>query len=234
MADITFDYNTSPSYSQLLYDRNSMFGHRNVFQQLLDKFQNVNIDVPISPSFLQMHGVSKEEIDTIEKINSMVQEGKNKLQELLQEYDKCNKNIDALTQKIKEVEDKVYQFDIYFRCLVDIDEQFSDIICSPEHLQQVKTSVIEDIELQLASSTIEKDKLEALILSLSKTYNILRRTPLVHICPICMTNDVDTFLEPCGHTICKECISNKFCNSNKFCYMCRTPIRNTKKIYFSS
>lgn len=234
MADITFDTPTSYTYMQLLADRHNMFENRSIFQQLLDKYKNMSIDTPINCNFLEMHGVTKEDIDDILQINTLVSKGKNKLQKLLQEYEMCMKTIDTLNNKIKDVEDKIHQFEQYHRCLVNIDQRFSRVLSSTEDVFELKSSILEDLELQLASASIEKDKIEALILSLSKTYSILRTTPLVHICPICMTNDVDTFLEPCGHTICQECISNKFCNSSKFCYMCRTPVRGIRKLYFSS
>lgn len=234
MADISFDDGASYSYTQLLSDRNIMISHKNVFQQLMDRFQNFNINSSVSNEFLEMHGVQKEEIDDIQQINSFVRRGKDKLQSLLHEYDRCIKNIDTYNQKIKDTEDKIHQFERYHRCLLEIDNRFDSIVLSTEDVRSLKNSILEDLELQLASASIEKDKLEALILSLSKTYSILRTTPLVHICPICMTNDVDTFLEPCGHTICNDCISNKFCNSSKFCYMCRTSVRGVRRLYFSS
>jgi hypothetical protein len=200
----------------------------------MDRFHNINVNAPVSKEFLEMHGVQKDEIEDIQQINKLVRRGKDKIQELLQEYDKCIRNIDTYNQKIKDTEDKIHQFELYHRCLLEIDNRFSGIVSSTEHVTNLKTSILEDLELQLASASIEKDKLEALILSLSNTYSILRTTPLVHICPICMTNDVDTFLEPCGHTICNECISNKFCNSSKFCYMCRASVRGIRRLYFSS
>jgi len=234
MADITIDDSSSYTYMQLLSERNTMMTHRTVFQELIDRYQNHNVNVPISKEFLEMHGVSKEEIEDIQQINKLVRRGKDRLQELLQEYDKCIKSIDTYNQKIKDTENKIHQFELYHRYLLDIDDRFASIVTSTENVTKLKTAVLEDLELQLASASIEKDKLEALIMSLSKTYSILRTSPLVHICPICMTNDVDIFLEPCGHTICNECISNKFCNSSKFCYMCRTSVRGIRRLYFSS
>lgn len=219
---------------QFVSDRNTMMCHRNVFQHLLDKFQNMSTVSQPDDNFLEMHGVAREEIDDIHHINELVQKGKHKLQSLLKEYDDCVKNIDVLNSKIKDIEDKFYQFELYHKCLINIDERFADVVSSTEDVSTLKATILEDFDSELASSSIEKDRLEALILSLGKTYGILRTSPLVHVCPICMTNDVDTFLEPCGHTICHDCISNKFCNSTKFCYMCRTAVRGIRRLYFSS
>jgi hypothetical protein len=46
-------------------------------------------------------------------------------------------------------------------------------------------------------------------------------------CSICMDSLVDTFLDPCGHLICKTCLVRSLATQ---CPMCRTPIV-PKKIY---
>jgi hypothetical protein len=237
MADITYDSSSSVSpisYTQMLLERDSISCYRNVFQQLLDKYSGQQNNNTLNNELFQLHGISQDEIDDIQQTNHWVTKGRLKLSKLMQEYDTCVKHIDALNDKIKDVENKMHQFELYYRRLIDIDTRFGEIILPHKSVHNLKTSILEDLESQLASVSIEKDRIEAIILSLSQTYNVLRTTPLVHICPICMNNDVDTFLDPCGHTICHECISNKFCNSSKFCYMCRTHVRGIRRLYYSS
>jgi hypothetical protein len=224
---------TGMSYTQLLLDRDNMVSHRSVFQYLIDKVSKSDVCNDNNKEALEMHGVSQDEINSIQQINNCVNAGKAKLITLLKEYDNCIKSIDTLNQKTKDIEDKLHQFQYLHSSLLEVDERFSTVISSTEELSNLKQLVIEDLETQLASTSIDKDRLEALIMSLCTTYNIIRTTPFVHICPICMTNSVDTFLDPCGHTICKECVSNKVCNSNKFCFMCRTPVRGIRPLYYS-
>ena len=50
------------------------------------------------------------------------------------------------------------------------------------------------------------------------------------ICQICMENQVDYFIDPCGHTICKLCKSLCENKSNK-CHYCRTTRNTYKRIY---
>ena len=53
-------------------------------------------------------------------------------------------------------------------------------------------------------------------------------------CSICLQRQVDTFMEPCGHTGCSECIeklkerNGEYCN----CYVCRKSIIKFHKLYF--
>ena len=46
-------------------------------------------------------------------------------------------------------------------------------------------------------------------------------------CSVCMDRLIDTFLDPCGHVICRQC---HILSMNSFCPLCRTEI-NAKKIY---
>lgn len=48
-----------------------------------------------------------------------------------------------------------------------------------------------------------------------------------HLCPICLTNEVNMFFSPCGHTICKKCIKANYC------HICRTKISDIHNIYFN-
>ena len=50
-------------------------------------------------------------------------------------------------------------------------------------------------------------------------------------CPICMEDDVSTFLDPCGHTFCSTCV-NKFKNANS-CPNCRGPVRERRQLFLS-
>ena len=57
------------------------------------------------------------------------------------------------------------------------------------------------------------------------------------ICPICITNRIDSYCNPCGHTACGDClnrnnmINNTSYNSNK-CPICREYINEIRKLFF--
>jgi hypothetical protein len=50
------------------------------------------------------------------------------------------------------------------------------------------------------------------------------------ICQICLENQVDYFVDPCGHTICKTC-KNTCENKSKNCHYCRTVKNGYKRLY---
>lgn len=55
-----------------------------------------------------------------------------------------------------------------------------------------------------------------------------------NMCPICFENIIDICINPCGHTLCNKCSNN---NNNYYnngnCSICRKPVKEYIKIYFS-
>ena len=54
-------------------------------------------------------------------------------------------------------------------------------------------------------------------------------------CSLCLQKPVDTFLNPCGHTGCEDCIKKlqSYGSDNYNCHICRKPINSFQKIYYS-
>ena len=64
----------------------------------------------------------------------------------------------------------------------------------------------------------------------------LNRWNTTSICPICITNRIDSYCNPCGHTACKNCLERKpstpnNINNNK-CPICREYISEIRKLFF--
>lgn len=78
------------------------------------------------------------------------------------------------------------------------------------------------------SETIKKDmdKNNAVIKYLSNTYNIFKNTTMGHVCPVCLTNEVNTFCDPCGHSFCNKCMHASYC------YICRVKINKLLPLFF--
>ena len=51
------------------------------------------------------------------------------------------------------------------------------------------------------------------------------------LCTICLTNQVDCYINDCGHTLCNKCYQEK----DRFvgCHICRKPIISVNKLYYS-
>lgn len=65
----------------------------------------------------------------------------------------------------------------------------------------------------------------------------LNKANLGNTCSICLTNNVDIYFNPCGHTTCEECYKKQVESSNSQdmenkCVFCRKVIFNTNKLYY--
>jgi hypothetical protein len=84
-------------------------------------------------------------------------------------------------------------------------------------------------------------KLDTLMLDFNKKSEIFEKTKYqvsqltgtflpTTICQICLENQVEYFIDPCGHTICKNCKST--CeNKDVKCHYCRTVRSSYRRLY---
>ena len=65
-----------------------------------------------------------------------------------------------------------------------------------------------------------------------KKLNVLKNHFLkdINLCSICSENQVEYFLDPCGHTLCGGC--KEKCTSKTNCHYCRTNRKAFKKIFY--
>ena len=55
-------------------------------------------------------------------------------------------------------------------------------------------------------------------------------------CSLCLQRQVDTFMEPCGHTACSECVNELKERNGEYtcnCFLCRKKIFKFHKLYFT-
>jgi hypothetical protein len=57
------------------------------------------------------------------------------------------------------------------------------------------------------------------------TLNSIHKT---NVCPICLDNSVEYFIDPCGHTMCKRC---KDISTLRKCFYCRSHVLSIKKLF---
>lgn len=70
-------------------------------------------------------------------------------------------------------------------------------------------------------------KNRSVIKFMAETYNILKTTNTYHTCPICLTNEVNVFCDPCGHNYCDKCMK-----TTHYCYICRVKIQKLHSLFF--
>jgi hypothetical protein len=209
------------SIDEIMRIRKEMLEHKDNITELAEQQQDTKAK-------LEMYYVSEEEINEINLINEVVTNGKDKLLDYLKQYNVCIEKLAIIEGKIKDMKDTSFTVTQNLNKLLGLHVDFSTLTRNfLESLWGKKDELIEELQTEFSITCIERDRLGAIIMSLAKTYNILRNVPYTHKCPICLTNEVDTYLEPCGHTLCASC------NQSNYCHMCRTRVKTSKGLYYS-
>ncbi len=226
--EIEFEFTSSSIYhnlhylnsiEQLMKDREEMLKHKEALTEI-NGIENLND--------LLLYGLSQEEVQNLSHIDETVSKGKELLLKTLKEYEECRNEIYQINRKIHHTEKVIRSIKEQLHYLANLHEDFSMI--NEDFLNKLvekQETIITDLQTEAGLLICNRDKLEAIIRSLGKTYNVIKNAPMHHTCPICITREVDTYLEPCGHTLCREC------NRNTHCHMCRMKIRTSKNIYYS-
>lgn len=177
---------------------------------------------------MRLFGLTEEDVLELQTINEQVSNGRQSLLKYLKEYEECEDHSNQLTQRMEAIKEAVHTTRYRLSSLEEKHTTFKELTDSViEQLLEKETNALEDLQSQQGLVQIKKDKLECLINYLLKTYNILKSTQILHLCPVCLTNEIDVFLNPCGHTLCRSCCKITFC------HMCRTKVKEIKSLYYS-
>lgn len=230
MNEIEFEFSTSSIYHNLhhlnsiekiMKDREEMSAYKDTLTEM-NGVENLND--------LLLYGLTEEEVNNLKNIDETVIKGKKLLLQNLQDYNECKNKIQEINKVINITERSIANIKQQLQCLTDVHGELQGI--TNEFLKQLlkkQEEIISNLQSSAGLLIVNRDKIEAIIRSLGGTYNVIKNTPMYHTCPICITHEVDVYLEPCGHTLCRLCNERQ----NTHCHMCRTKIRSCRNIYYS-
>ena len=233
----SLSYNDEPSdifNNQLLNIRNPISINNNlteepikIIEHLSDILHNKEIIKINDPEF------KDEEIDNIisklkEYHNNFIELQKD-LDEAQKEYADYMKNTNANINKINS------------------SIQFIRT-CSSEYENDEKIKIIIDSMLDYIKTIKDNDKLEKYKkIYINKRKKLNKYLYLINninnwnnsaICPVCITEKIDSYCNPCGHTFCKNCldkssnvINNTNNTNNNKCPICREYVMDIRKLY---
>lgn len=230
MNEIEFEFSSSSIYhnlhylnsiEQLMKEREEMLSNKEVLTEM-NGVENLND--------LLLYGLDEKEVDNLKNIDETVVKGKDLLLKTLKEYNECKGKINEINKNIHITEKSVINIKQQLQNLTDVHKELETITTEfLNKLLEKQEEIISNLQTDAGLLIVNRDKLEAIIRSLGATYNVIKNTPMHHTCPICITREVDVYLEPCGHTLCKKCSKMQ----NTHCHMCRTKIKSTRNIYYS-
>lgn len=206
--------------------RKELMEHQEKILDVLNAEGDENIEISEEMKIL---GFTSAEVKDFQAINKYVSKGRSLLLSYLEEHSECEKTNDTLKKRIEKTKEALGVIRYNLFSLEDNHVSFKELRNEfVTKMTQKETAVLEDLQSEQGILEIRKDKLQFAIRYLLTTYNILKSTATVHLCPICLTNEIDAFIDPCGHTLCTKC-SSKI----TYCHMCRTKVKVAKSIYFS-
>jgi len=122
--------------------------------------------------------------------------------------------------------------------IVNFMKEFDDDVCPDgltENIMANMEILSKNIEENSRIADIRKEyinsrKMINKYLSFIKKMNKLNTS---NVCPLCLTNAVNIYLNPCGHTCCDSCYEKLEANHEKKCFLCRCKIMQKNPLYFS-
>ncbi len=202
--------------------RQKLYEHRDIISE-----QNQGINDSILESL-----ENKEEYIELKK---NIQKGKELLvQELHKHKELALKNIEinefeTITKSLcSECVCKLTLLKTYFQNHTEVVDELQDYIDGIYYsLQQITDLINKTVETK--NNIIKNDiiKNTAIIKYMADTFHTIKESQFGHICPICLTSEVNIFCDPCGHSFCNKCITN-----SQYCYMCRLKINKIRQLYF--
>ena len=180
----------------------------------------------------------KKEMDTIvERINKFIQEFIQLQDKLNQINERFQIEIRLLQQNISTIENMIsflqklpneHKDETIMKSIIDSMNQLSQKILKNEKIKGIKEEYVQ-----------QRKEIEKYIYLIKKLNNFNQ----CNICPVCFTKTVDHFIDPCGHTFCRDCIQSLKKspeldlyeigrNDNSQCCICRERIKTIRPLYF--
>jgi len=177
-------------------------------------------------------------IDNNEYRNKDIDEIIQKIDSFGPEFQKLQDELDELFKlyvaQIGNTQKNILKIENSIRCMSELqgeynlDESVKDII---EKLNNYSRKIGDNDKLiEVKKEYIEKRKeLNSYLYFIQK----LNKWNVGAMCPICITDQIDTYCNPCGHTACKKCLDRNRGedNRNAKCPICRDYIMEMRKLY---
>lgn len=135
---------------------------------------------------------------------------------------KTKENVDKIDCSIQLIKtcNKEYDSNEKVKAIIDSLNEYIKTINENDNLKSVKEEYI---------NKIKQMNKHLCLLHAINGFNISAT------CPICITDKIDSYFNPCGHTTCKACFekNNNISNRNNFnkCPICRENVMDVRKLY---
>lgn len=181
------------------------------------------------------------------KLKDIDEKLKNDINNFTNEFSKHLNNFSDQQTKVVELEknlkDNYNIIDLDINKLTDFTDFLSTI--NNKYDKDIDTDNINKSILTAAKNIKENNNISLLKEEYEKEMSILNfyfhnlikkinNGNLGNTCSLCLQRNVDSFMNPCGHTACSECINKlkKMENHNTNCFICRKKVNSFNSLYF--
>jgi len=171
-----------------------------------------------------------EKVDNIKKCSEMFGKFIKDYKDKQEKYLECKKKFQ---DEINNSKSNLKKLDLIIQFIRELDKDCNDQLTEEifNNFKMLSDKIENDKNIITARMNYIKIRKEIdNYLNLVKKINSLN---VSNTCPLCLTNSVDIYLNPCGHTCCEECYGKLLVNNDNKCFLCRSNILNKNSLYFS-
>lgn len=250
MSNVSGSSTNIPEYIVNMYQYENMSNEPSQHVQTITTYNKPNLEIKkVSNIYFQLTNLIDDIPETYneDKDDKDILEHKkivNEFQQTVIDFiEKINKQKEIILTKEKDfkisyenIKNDIDKLKDFYNFMSTIDNKYSDVVF--ENINQSILDVSEKINDNNNHEQIKKDFLKEnfiynLYIDCIKSINTFNSG---NTCSLCLQRPVDTFMEPCGHTACSECIKtlqNRNGEYNCNCFLCRKSIFKFHKLYFS-
>lgn len=169
--------------------------------------------------------------DNFKELSEMIDNFKKEYINEQEKYNLCEKEFN---DAINESKQDLKKLDLITKFMIELGEkdckdQLNETIIS--NLKELSKKIENKDKIVIAKNKYIESKIR-----INKYLNLIKKINGLNIsntCPLCLTDTVSVYLNPCGHTCCDKCYEKICTNNNNKCFLCRNRILNKAPLYFS-
>lgn len=230
------DFNTCQTIENL--NATSNFELNQDIQQIIDIHQDM---VGLLSDRFTSDAEEEKDKEIVEH-KKIIDEGMKSIELLANKFQEQQKKTLLAEQEFKEVlnetSDEANKIKDFTTFMIQMDSKYSDLEISS--LNKNMITISEKIRKNSKCEELKKEYQKQTYLMKYYLHHFVKKingANLGSTCSLCLQRQVDTFMNPCGHTGCSECIQMlKESGGNEYttnCFMCRKVVTKFQKIYFT-
>ena len=153
---------------------------------------------------IKEEGEKKETITELSELIQKIQTYIDKFNSIQKELNECNKNFQSEVTLLKKNVSTIETMIDFIKKIPNDQKNQENMKTIIDQMNKLSKTIMDNKNIKkIRKEYVQKRKEAEKIIQLIKKVNNLNHC---NVCPLCFTNPVDHFTDPCGHTFCKECI----------------------------